>query len=428
MYKYFSSFFIVFTLFSSQLAHSAIQTADRVIAVINNGVITGHELDSRLAAVKRNLTQQKIAPPSDDVLREQVLDRMITDLIQIQYAERHGIRIDDAQLEKAIARIAEQNKLSLPQFRHSLVKQNINFDQFREEIRQEILMARLREREIDSKIFVSDNDVSDWMKNASSRIQTEFELAHILIGFPENASAEQIARAQQKIIAAQQELAKGISFASVAAKYSSAPDAMKGGVLGWRPSASLPPNFAQLLNNLPKGSVTDAVRTPAGFHLFKVLNKREPKANALVTQTQARHILIRTNEFVSETEVIERLRQIRERLKNGASFAELARLYSEDASASKGGNLGWLNPGETVPEFEQAMNQLQPGQISEPVRTQFGVHLIEVLGRRQQDIGQERERQQVRMELRQRKADEQYQNWLTALRDSAHISIRLNDK
>jgi peptidyl-prolyl cis-trans isomerase SurA len=422
------SLFITAALLSSHFVFATVDTTDRVVAIVNKGVITLRELDKKVQSVKRNLARQKTPLPSDETLRTQVLDRMITDMVQVQYAQQAGIRVDNAQLDQAISQIAEQNKKSLPQFRESLEKQGYDFNEFRHEFLQDILINRIREQEIESRVFVSEGEVNDWLKNQGARKSNEYELAQILIPVPENAKPNQIDQARQKIDMAKRELTQGASFASVAAKYSSSSEAMQGGVIGWRSGASLPPSFVQMLDNLPIGGITAPIRTPIGVHIFKLLNRRTPHTNAVVTQTHTRHILIRINEFVPEADALQRARQIRERLQNGAQFAELARLYSEDGSASKGGDLGWVNPGAMVPEFEQAMNQLAPGQISEPIRTQFGVHIINVVDRRQQDVGKERERMQVRMELRQRKAEEQYQNWVMQLRDRAYVNIKLNEK
>lgn len=421
-------FFVTTAILSSHFVNAAVSTSDRIVAVVNQGVITLRELDNRMQSVRRNLALQKITPPSDDVLRSQVLDRMILDMVQAQYAQQAGIRVDDADLEKAIAQIAEQNKMTLPQFRDRLAKEGMSFSAFRDDVRQEMLIARIRDREVNSKIVVSDAEVTDLMKNQSGRINSEYELAQVLIPLAENASPEQTEKTRQKVETVLRDIANGVSFSSLAAKYSSSTDAMKGGYLGWRPGASLPPNFARMLDSLAIGAVTEPIRTPAGVHIFKLLNKRSQQTSSVITQTHVRHILIRTNEFVSENEAMQRAHQIRERLQNGAKFEELARLYSEDASAGKGGDLGWISPGETVPEFEQSMNQLAPNQISAPVRTQFGIHIIQVLERREQDIGNDRERYRVRMELKERKADEQYQEWMTQLRDSAYVRIHLDDK
>lgn len=429
MYKLFFSLLLTVALCSGQSTFATvIDTTDRIVAIVNTGVITMRELDQKIQSVKHHLTQQKIALPADTVLRTQVLERMIIDMVQLQYAQQLGMQITDADLQQAIDQIAQQNKKTLAQFQASMEKQGYRFNEFRENIRQELLINRVREREIDSRIFVGEGEVNDWIKNQGTHQHNEYELAQILIPMPDQASEEEMEKVQQKVNSILRELNNGANFAAVAAKYSSSTEAMQGGSLGWRSSASLPPSFVKMLDILPIDNITEPIRTPIGIHIFKLLGRRAAHADSMITQTHAQHILIRMNEFVSEAEAIQRATQIRERLKNGAKFTELARLYSEDASAGKGGDIGWVSPGGTVPEFEQAMNHLSPGQISEPIRTEFGIHIITVLARRQQDIGSERERMQVRMELRQRKAEEQYQNWVAQLRDSAYVNIRLEDK
>lgn len=427
MRKSFIPFFCVAALFSSSIAFAKIATTDHAAAIVNNDIITMRELDQRIQSVKRNFVRQKIAAPKEDVLRAQVLDRMITDLVQVQAAGKAGLRVDDAELDNAIAQIAQQNKKTLPQFRESLEKQGYKFDEFRQQIRQDILINRIREQEVDQRAFVSDAEVSDWLNHQSAHKNNEYELAQILIPVSPNANPEQLNKISKKVDAVQKDLAKGTNFASVAAKYSSSAEALRGGKLGWRSGATLPPSFRDMLEQLPIGTITEPIRTPAGIHIFKLLDKRAPTNQAVVTQTHARHILIRTSELVSEPEAIARAEEIIARLKKGTPFEELARLDSEDASANKGGDLGWLTPGETVPEFQKAMDQLQPKQISQPVRTQFGIHIIEVLDRRQHDIGGDKERAQIRMELKQRKADELYQNWIMQLYHSAYIDIRTKE-
>ncbi|MBM3117214.1 peptidylprolyl isomerase [Jeongeupia naejangsanensis] len=411
------------------LANAAIETVDRVIAVVNRGVITQDELDDRIASVKQNLTNQKIQAPPEDVLKQQVLERMITDLLQVQYANAMGIKADDATLDRAVNRIAEQNKMSLPQFRATLEKQGMTWKGFREDIRREMVMGRLKEREIDSKVVITDSEVDDYIKLNAGKTKVEYKLQHILISVPENASPEQIQQRRLRAQTAKQEIMSGADFSAIAAKFSTAPDATSGGQLGWRPAGSLPQAFTELLDKLPVGSTTEIIRSPAGFHLMKLLDKREQNPKEIVTQTHARHILIKTNELVSETDARQKLVQLRDRIVNGgAKFEDMARAYSDDTSASKGGDLGWVNPGETVPEFEQAMNALQPNQVSQPVHSPFGYHLIQVLERRQQDVTQERERFRVRQELKQRKAEEQYEDWLRQQRDRAYVDIRLKEE
>jgi peptidyl-prolyl cis-trans isomerase SurA len=410
---------------TAHIASASIQTIDRIVAVVNKSAITQQELDARISSIQKNMASQQITPPSPSVLKQQVLDRMILELVQVQYADQIGIRIDDSQLERAIGRMSEQNKMSLPQFRETLAKQGTSWKSFREDIRREITLSRLREREIDNRIVIGDSEIDEYLKLNHGKEQQEFRLAHILIPLPENASPEQIAAKRTRALAAVKEIESGKDFASIAAVYSSAPDATSGGNLGWRAAGSLPPAFTQLLEKLKPGEITDLVRSPGGFHIVKLLEKRSQEQKTIVEQTHARHILIRTNELVSENDARQRLNQLVDRLKNGSKFEELARLYSDDGSASKGGDLGWLTPGETVPEFESAMNALKPNETSGVIQSPFGLHIIQVLERRSKDMTVERERFRVRNELKQRKSEEQFEDWIRQQRDRAFVDLRL---
>jgi len=413
---------------TAHIASASIQTIDRIVAVVNKSAITQQELDARISSIQKNMASQQITPPSPSVLKQQVLDRMILELVQVQYADQIGIRIDDSQLERAIGRMAEQNKMSLPQFRETLAKQGTSWKSFREDIRREITLSRLREREIDNRIVIGDSEIDEYLKLNHGKEQQEFRLAHILIPLPENASPEQIAAKRTRALAAVKEIESGKDFSSIAAVYSSAPDATSGGNLGWRAAGSLPPAFTQLLEKLKPGEITDLVRSPGGFHIVKLLEKRSQEQKTIVEQTHARHILIRTNELVSENDARQRLNQLVDRLKNGSKFEELARLYSDDGSASKGGDLGWLTPGETVPEFESAMNALKPNETSGVIQSPFGLHIIQVLERRSKDMTVERERFRVRNELKQRKSEEQFEDWIRQQRDRAFVDLRLKDE
>ncbi|UXY15028.1 peptidylprolyl isomerase [Chitiniphilus purpureus] len=409
-------------------APAKVVTVDRVIAVVNRGTITESELNNRVASVERNLRGKNVQLPPPEVMRQQVLERMIMDEIQLQYAKQIGIRVDDAQLERAIGRIAEQNKLPLPEFRAKLEQTGLEWKSFREDIRNEITLSRLREREIDNKILVSDNEVNDYLKLNAGKTDREYLLSQIQVSLPESASPEQIQAKRARIVAARQELADGKPFASVAATYSDAKEAISGGSLGWRAAGSLPPAFQQLLGNMQPGQLTDIIRSPIGFHLFRLDDLRTDQRREVVQQTRARHILIKTNELVSEADARRKLQQLRDRITGGAKFADVARAFSEDTSAANGGDLGWINPGETVPEFEQAINGLKPGELSPLVRSPFGLHLIQVSERRQQDVTEERERFRVRMAIKQRKSEEAYEDWLRQARDRAYVKIRLQDE
>lgn len=407
-----------------------VQPIDRIIVVVNDEVITQHELNERMRTVMAQLRQQGAPLPPKPVLEKQILERMINDRVQLQFAKEVGLRVDDADLDRAINRIADQNKLSLQQMRMALEKDGIPFSKFREDIRDEITVTRLREREVESRITVTDSEVENFIRTTenSTAQDTDYDISHILVTVPEKASPEVIQTRRERAEQALAELKNGTDFRQVAATYSDAPDALKGGSLGWRSASRLPGLFLEAVKGLKPGDVTGILRSPNGFHVLKLIDRRGSAAPMTLRQTHVRHILIKTNELVSEDEARRRLLSLKERLENNGDFAELARLYSEDASSAKGGDLGWISPGDTVPEFERAMDRLKPGQISEPVRSQFGWHLIEVLDRRTADVSGERQRLEARRALRARKSDEAYHEWLRQLRDKAYIDYRLDER
>lgn len=402
--------------------------ADRIVAVVGNEVITYHELRSRLESALKQLQKQGTPLPPQDVLERQMLERLIMDRVQLQYARESGLRIDDAQLDQAINRIAANNKLSLAQFRQALEKDGIEYAKFREEIRNELTTVRLREREVDSKLVISDGEIDNYLASQTATGGgEEYELAHILLRAPESASPEQL---QKLRLRGEQALARaraGENFAVLTAAFSDAPDALQGGALGWRPLDRLPALYSEVAARLPVGEVSELLRSSAGFHIVKLIAKRGGSAPASVQQTKARHILVRINEVVSESEARRKLENVRERIVNGIDFAEQARLYSQDGSAAKGGDLGWLSPGDTVPEFERAMDALKPGELSPVVQSPFGMHLIQVQERRERDVSVERQRGVARQALRDRKLDEAYQDWLRQMRDRSYVENRLEE-
>jgi peptidyl-prolyl cis-trans isomerase SurA len=378
-----------------------VQLVGRIVAVVNNEVITQFELNDRMRIVMQQLQKRGTPLPPQEVLEKQMLERIITDRVQLQFAKETGIRVDDLQLDKTLQRIAQENNMTVEAFRGALEKDGISFAKFREEIRDEIILGRLREREVENRITVSEGEVEGFLSTRAAQAggEDEFNLAHILVRVPEQASPEQI---QGKRAHAEKALAelKKMDFAQVAASYSDAPDALQGGVLGWRAASRLPALFQETVSSLKPGDTSAVLRSPNGFHILKLLDKRSKGGALIVQKTHARHILIKTSEIASETDTKNRMIQLKERLDNGANFAELARLHSEDGSASKGGDLGWLSPGETVPEFERAMDALKP----------------------------ERQTLMARQEIRARKADEAYESWLRQLRDQAFVEYRLEDK
>jgi peptidyl-prolyl cis-trans isomerase SurA len=413
---------------TSQAAREPVE-ADRIVAVVGDEVITYRELKARLVTALKQLQKQGTPLPPEDVLEGQMLERLIMDRAQLLYAKESGLRIDDAQLDQAITRIAANNKMTPQQFRQALEKDGIAYPRFREEIRGEMTMARLREREVDSRLVISDSEIDNYLANqAASGNQEEFQLAHILLRAPESATPEQIQKLRQRAELALKRAKAGENFAELTAAYSDAPDALQGGELGWRSPDRLPALYAETATRLQLGAVSDLVRSSAGFHIIKLVAKRGGAAPAAVQQTRARHILIRINEIISESEARRKLENVRERISHGADFAEQARLYSQDGSAPKGGDLGWLNPGDTVPEFERAMDALKPGEVSTVVQSPFGLHLIQVQERRERDVSAERQRAVARQALRERKLDDAYQDWLRQLRDRTYVENRLQEQ
>ena len=411
-------------------AVSRVLTADRIIAVVNDEVITQNDLNERISLVKRQLQGQNVQLPPADALSKQLLERMINDLVQVQLAKENGLKVDDATLEKTIQRIADENNMSMSAFRSMLEKDGIKYARFREDIRQEILLTRLREREVENAIVVTDAEVESQLAT-EARDQTsnvEFRLAHILVQVPQQATPEQIEARRRRALQALSEVRKGASFAQVAATYSDASDALQGGNLGWRASGRLPTLFLDTVEKLQPGESSDIVRSPNGFHVIKLLEKRGKSKPDAVQQTRVRHILVRTKDTISDADARERLVRMRARIVGGEDFGELAKVQSDDGSAAKGGDLGWIMPGDTVPEFERAMNALRDGEISQPVQSQFGWHLIQVTERRAEPVSDDRKKTAARNAVRARKGDEAYQDWLRQIRDRAFVEYRLEDR
>lgn len=405
------------------------QTIDRIVAVVNDGVITQYQLDSRTRSATAQLRRQKVQLPPEDILRRQVLEQMITERAQVQQAKEAGIRIEDSELSQALDRVAAGQKMSTAQLRQTVEKDGMKWNDFREEIRDQMMIARVREREVDAKINVSPGEVDNFLSNQTgSGAGEEVHLAHILIRIPEGASPETLQKLRTKAQGIDEQAKAGRDFAQLAASYSEANDAMQGGDLGFRPVDSLPQVMSSAIANLRPGQVSDVVRSPSGFHIVKLIARRGGSALPQVQQTHARHILIKVTEITSESEAKQKITQVQQRLKGGDDFATLAKLYSQDGSAQKGGDLGWLYPGDTVQPFEQAMNALKIGEISGPVQSPFGFHLIQVLERRTTDVSQERQRQRAMIALRQRKLEDANLEWVRQVRDRSYVEIRLDDQ
>jgi peptidyl-prolyl cis-trans isomerase SurA len=422
---------ILLALLSWTLNGHAVTLVDRIVAIVNKEVITYSELNEAVGTAERQLRRQGTAAPARPVLERQMLERLILDKAQLQLARETGLRVDELQVDRAVERIARSNNLTLADFRKALEADGVPFEAFRTDIRQQMLLSRLREREVDNRIQVSDTEVELFLEQLKSRPSegAEYNIAHIIVRVPEQASPERIREARGRAEQALAEAKSGAPFARVAAAYSDAPDALQGGALGWRGHERLPELFANALGAMKPGDVSPVLRSPAGFHVLKLVDVRGAGAAAPVRQTRLRHILVRTNEAVSEGDARRKLLELRERIvSGGADFAELARANSDDGTAARGGELDWVYPGDTVPEFERAYEELNLSEVSQPVRTPFGYHLIQVLERRSGDMSAERRQFQARQALRERKADEAYQEWLRQLRDQTYVELRLEEK
>jgi peptidyl-prolyl cis-trans isomerase SurA len=415
---------------ADRVASARVDLLDRIVAVVNKEVITQFELNDRIGRVQKELQRRGTSSVDRSEIEHQVLDRLIVEKVQLQYARETGMRVDDLELDRTVNRVAENNKLSLTEFRQRLETDSIPFDKFREELRNEILLARLRDREVTSKLSISDGEIDNLLLEQSEQkeIGTEYNVAHILVRVPEQATPAQVEARRARAEEVVKRLKDGADFAQFAATYSDAPDALQGGVIGWRSQQRLPELYIEALAGLRPGGVSGVFRSPAGFHVIKLVEMRGAGAPTLVEQAHVRHILVRTNELVSEDEAKRKLLALRERIVNGVDFAELARLNSDDGSASRGGDLGWVYPGDTVPDFERAFVELKLMEVSQPVKTPFGWHLIQVLERRTADVSTDRKRVEARKALLDRKGDEAYQEWLRQLRDRAYVELRLEER
>ena len=408
------------------VVHAA--TLDRIAAIVNDEVITLNELEEQVDTVRKQIRAQNTLPPPNDVLRKQVLEREIVKQVQLQFAKNTGIFVDDNALNNAIENIAAQNNMSLQAFHDVLERDGYDFARFREDIRNEMIISRLRQREISNAIRVTDQEVDSFISTQQLQgfSDDEFLVSHILIALPEAATPEVIGNTRQRAETVLADLEKGADFSQTAISVSDGQQALEGGSLGWRKLGQLPTIFARPLTRMKKGEISEIIRSPSGFHIIKLVDKRAGEQH-IISQTHARHILIRPSELVTETEIISRLRQLKDRIEGGDSFEELAKSHSDDpGSRVNGGDLGWVNPGDMVPQFEAVMDQLKPNQVSEPFQTPFGWHIVQVLERRTLDNSDEYRRNQAREFLRQRKIDEATESWIRQLRDEAFVEVKID--
>ncbi len=410
---------------------------DRIVAVVNDEVITANELQARTRAAQLQLQRQKIQAPPPEILERQVLERMIIDRAQLQMARESGVRVDDATVNAAMSRIAEANNMTIPALRQRLEGEGISFNQFREDVRQDILLNRLREREVDGRLQISENELDNFIADQAGVTADgeEINLAQILLRVPENANAQRLDETRQRADDILSQLKGGADFSRLAATYSNAPEALQGGALGWRTVDRMPTLFLDAIKGVKVGEIAPIVRSPNGFHILKVLGRRSAVEGKLagtaapVQQSHVRHILLRVTDVTPEADVKRRLEEFKLRIDAGqVEFGTLARLHSVDPSGSRGGDLGWVYPGDTVPEFERAMNALKLNEISDPVQSPFGWHLIQVLSARPKPCRLSAHGSRPAQALRERKSDEAYQDWLRQLRDKTYVEYRIDER
>lgn len=424
--KYNALFLIILFMFSGVQAAVPL---DRIVAVVNNDVILESELDDSIRTMRNQIEQEGQQPPPRHILEERVLEQMVVNKLQLQMAENSGIRVDDEALNRAINQIAANNNLSLSEFRRILESDGYSYESFRQRIRDEMTIARLRQRQVENRISVTDVEIDNYLstQELQGSGETEYRLSHILVAVPEAADADE--REQRRMIAEKvlEEIEAGRDFAALAEEVSDGQQASDGGNLGWRQLSEIPTLFRGDVRQMDVGDVSSIVENNSGFHIFQLSETRSADKH-MVTQTRARHILLRPDELNTEADIRNRLDQLRQRIVGGDSFSELARAHSDDtASAVDGGDLGWVSPGDLVPEFQQAMNSLEPGQVSRPFNTDFGWHIVEVLERREHDSTEQYRRAEARGAIRERKSEEAMQNWLREMRDEAYVEYRLND-
>jgi len=417
----------VFLTWTAMPAAAREAPIDRIVAVVNDDVILASELEARYRQVLRRLEKEGTRLPDEQTLKRQVLERLILEKLQLQLAERNNIRIDDEALNAHLARLARENGMSLEAFRQALERQGVDYAAFREEIRRQMRLQRLHQQMVRNRVRVTEQEIDNLLANrkAWGNADTRYHLAHILIPVPDGASPEQVQAARRKAEQLRARLLEGADFAATAMAESAARTALEGGDLGWRRLDQLPESFAEVARRLRPGEISEPIQGPGGFHIIKLLEVQGEQAPRVVRQTLVRHILVKPNPLLPPEEARHRAEQIRQRILNGEDFADLARAHSEDTlSAAKGGDLGWVNPGEMVPAFEEAMDRLEPGEVSPVVRSPFGLHIIQVLDRREKDNTEDFQRARARQIIRKRKEEEALQHWLQRLRDEAWVEIR----
>ncbi|MBU0499198.1 MAG: peptidylprolyl isomerase [Gammaproteobacteria bacterium] len=421
------SFLTLVLLFPGVLFAAEVKEIDSIVAVIDDDLVMRSELDRRTKQIVLQIKQKGLQQPPKEVVEKQVLERLIVRRLQINAAKAAGISVDEGIIGRTLGNLAEKNRMSLGQFRQALESSGLSFEQFKEDMREEYLISRLHSQNVLSKIQVSDREIDAYLEKEAQAGDEDvtYRVGHILIAVPEGAESDKLVKLKSKADRLAVELRGGTDFRDIAAKYSDASNALDGGDLGWRKRGELPSQLVDEVVKLKSGEVSDPIRSSSGFHILKLLD-RKGLAREVVNQTHVRHILLRTDEVTSDEEAKTRLEQLRQRIAGGDDFAALARSHSNDAaSAVKGGDLGWLSPGDVFPTFQQEMDALQPNEISKPFHTQAGWHLLQVLERRVYDSTDDVRRNKARAAIKQRKGDEAIEQFVRRLRDESYVEIRL---
>lgn len=411
-------------LLSLNIAQAQEVVLERIVALVNDDVVLASELEAELISVRQDLEQRNVRMPPAEELRRQVLERLIMQTLQLNVAERRGIRVDSATLDAAVRQVAERNGLSLTGLRDALEAQGLDMARFREQLRREIIISRLRQQVMNQRVDVTEQEIQQFIERNSS-LDREYHLEQILISVPEAASANAIAEARERANAVVERLDAGESFARVAAAESDARNALEGGDMGWRPASQLPQAGADAIRELEPGQYTSPLRTPAGFQIYRLRETRGGDEQ-MIRQANLRHIVIETNEVVTDTDARLRLQALRERIMGGSDFADLARANSDDpTSAGDGGDLGWIDPDNLPPGFRSAVTSLEAGEVSEIFRTRGGWHIAEVVDWRERDASETIAREEAEAAIRQRKSEEETELWLRELREEAYVESRL---
>ena len=408
--------------------HADEQMLDRIVAVVNDDVILESELQRATKLAIAQIEQHGYTAPPDDVLRSQVLERLIMTKLQVQQAQQSGIRIDDRELNEYVNAVAAQNHMSLAQFAETLKKQGVDFQTVREQIRDEALIQRLRQKEVDSRVVVTDQDIDLYLAGEAQNDNSEYRLSTILVAVPDGASTDTREKARKKAEALDKRARDGEDFAQLAIANSDGQQALQGGDLGWRKAGNLPTLFAPLVERMSDGEVSDVLESPSGFSIIKLTGRRSDDARQMVTETHAEHILLKPNKIRDEDATRLQAFDLYDRIKGGADFEALAKQYSDDTgSKASGGDLGWQQPGVFDPDFQHKLDQLKPGEVSTPFRTQFGWHIAKVLARRTRDMTEQSRRNKAHQAIFERKDAEEYDAWLRRLRAEAYVEYRLGD-